>query len=139
MDKHPFLSELEKTLVEAFYNNETQREAVRKVMLHGLNEGIEQRQPFGHGLLYLVMPILKESLRDRMAREGAFAPSEAGRIVVQVASALDAAMPVYLPFLADRSPGWWRADILLLVVTLGVPLWVYHSILFPPAQRTWRR
>src|SRR5437868_469867 len=38
MDKHPFLSELEKTLVEAFYNNETQREAVRKVMLHGLNE-----------------------------------------------------------------------------------------------------
>ncbi|MGZ3585466.1 MAG: serine/threonine-protein kinase, partial [Ktedonobacterales bacterium] len=44
-----------------------------------------------HGLLYLVMPILKESLRDRMAREGVLAPSEAGRIVVQVAAALDAA------------------------------------------------
>ncbi|HEX8035888.1 MAG TPA: serine/threonine-protein kinase [Ktedonobacterales bacterium] len=44
-----------------------------------------------HGLLYLVMPILKESLRDRMTREGVFAPSEAGRIVVQVAAALDAA------------------------------------------------
>ena len=43
------------------------------------------------GLLYLVMPILKESLRDRMAREGILSPSEAGRIVVQVAAALDTA------------------------------------------------
>lgn len=43
------------------------------------------------GLLYLVMPILKESLRDRMAREGIIPPAEAGRIVVQVAAALDAA------------------------------------------------
>lgn len=36
MDKFNFLSELEQTLVEAFYNNETQREAVKKVLLAGI-------------------------------------------------------------------------------------------------------
>jgi serine/threonine-protein kinase len=43
------------------------------------------------GLLFLVMPILKESLRDRMEREGALPPSDAAKLVVQVAAALDAA------------------------------------------------
>lgn len=43
------------------------------------------------GLLFLVMPVLKESLRDRMEREGPLPPSEAGRVVVQIAAALDAA------------------------------------------------
>lgn len=43
------------------------------------------------GLLFLVMPVLKESLRDRMDREGPLPPTEAGRIVVQIAAALDAA------------------------------------------------
>ncbi len=39
-------------------------------------------------LLYLVMPILKESLRDRLRREGWLAPDEAGRLVGEVAAAL---------------------------------------------------
>ena len=43
------------------------------------------------GLLYLVMPILRESLRDRMDREGQLPPSDAAKLVVQIAAALDAA------------------------------------------------
>ncbi|HEX9036414.1 MAG TPA: serine/threonine-protein kinase [Ktedonobacterales bacterium] len=43
------------------------------------------------GLLFLVMPLLKESLRDRMEREGVIAPKEAGRIAYAVASALHTA------------------------------------------------
>jgi len=43
------------------------------------------------GLLYLVMPILRESLRDRMDREGTLPPSDAAKLVVQIAAALDAA------------------------------------------------
>ncbi len=43
------------------------------------------------GLLYLVMPILRESLRDRLGREGVLPPSEAARIAVEIASALEAA------------------------------------------------
>ncbi|MGZ3640238.1 MAG: serine/threonine-protein kinase, partial [Ktedonobacterales bacterium] len=43
------------------------------------------------GLLYLVMPILKESLRDRMTREGTLEPVEAVFLAVEVAMALDAA------------------------------------------------
>src|SRR5262249_43199149 len=43
------------------------------------------------GLLFLVMPILRESLRDRLDRDGAVAPAEAGRIAVEIASALEAA------------------------------------------------
>lgn len=43
------------------------------------------------GLLYLVMPILKESLRDRMTREGTLDPLEAIFLTVEVAQALDAA------------------------------------------------
>jgi serine/threonine-protein kinase len=42
-------------------------------------------------LLYLVMPILKESLRDRLRREGRLAPKDAGRLVGEVASALEVA------------------------------------------------
>ncbi len=44
-----------------------------------------------HGLLYLVMPVLKESLRDRMEREGTLPPSDAAKLTVQIAAALDAA------------------------------------------------
>src|SRR5579885_1698370 len=43
------------------------------------------------GLLYLVMPILRESLRDKLSREGTLQPTEAGRIAVEIASALEAA------------------------------------------------
>lgn len=43
------------------------------------------------GLLYLVMPLLKESLRDRMEREGKLIPKEAGRIAYSIASALHTA------------------------------------------------
>ncbi|MGZ3666405.1 MAG: serine/threonine-protein kinase, partial [Ktedonobacterales bacterium] len=43
------------------------------------------------GLLYLVMPILKESLRDRVTREGTLEPVEAVFLAVEVAMALDAA------------------------------------------------
>lgn len=43
------------------------------------------------GLLYLVMPVLKESLRDRMSREGTIDPVEAVFMAVEVAQALDAA------------------------------------------------
>ncbi|HEV8193462.1 MAG TPA: serine/threonine-protein kinase, partial [Ktedonobacterales bacterium] len=43
------------------------------------------------GLLFLVMPILRESLRDRLGREGILPPAEAGRIAVEIASALEAA------------------------------------------------
>jgi serine/threonine protein kinase len=42
-------------------------------------------------LLYQVMPILQESLRDRLDREGILPLAEAGRIVVEIASALEAA------------------------------------------------
>lgn len=48
------------------------------------------------GLLYLVMPVLTESLRERMDREGPLPASEAGRIVVQIAAALDAAHAIGL-------------------------------------------
>ncbi|GEM_PF-487218 len=43
------------------------------------------------GLLFLVMPLLKESLRDRLDREGRLDPKDATRLTVQIASALDAA------------------------------------------------
>lgn len=43
------------------------------------------------GLLFLVMPLLKESLRDRMEREGQLASKEAGRIAYSIASALNTA------------------------------------------------
>ncbi|HYM28589.1 MAG TPA: serine/threonine-protein kinase, partial [Steroidobacteraceae bacterium] len=43
------------------------------------------------GLLYIVMPVLTESLRDRMERERVIAPSTAAKLTVQVAAALDAA------------------------------------------------
>ena len=43
------------------------------------------------GLLFLVMPVLKESLRDRLDRERRLSPSEAARLAVQIASGLDAA------------------------------------------------
>lgn len=42
-------------------------------------------------LLYQVMPILRESLRDRLDREGTLPLAVAGRIVVEIASALEAA------------------------------------------------
>jgi protein kinase-like protein len=42
-------------------------------------------------LLYLVMPILPESLRDRLDHEERLAPEEAIRLVCEVASALEAA------------------------------------------------
>ena len=42
-------------------------------------------------LLYHVMPLLKESLRDRLEREGILSPQEAVGIVVQIASALSVA------------------------------------------------
>lgn len=45
----------------------------------------------GRRLLYQVMPIFHESLRDRLNREGALSPTEACRIAVEVASALEAA------------------------------------------------
>jgi len=43
------------------------------------------------GLLFLVMPVLKESLRDRLDREKRLTPAEAVRIGVEIASALHAA------------------------------------------------
>src|SRR5262245_36762681 len=43
------------------------------------------------GLLYLVMPLLQESLRERMEREKVLPLVDAAKIVVQVAAALDAA------------------------------------------------
>jgi Protein kinase domain len=43
------------------------------------------------GLLYLVMPVLGESLRDRLDRQGHLESAEAVRLAVEVASALDAA------------------------------------------------
>ena len=43
------------------------------------------------GLLYLVMPIMRESLRDRMSHEPKLTPNDSARLVVQIASALDAA------------------------------------------------
>jgi serine/threonine-protein kinase len=43
------------------------------------------------GLLYIVMPVLAESLRDRMERDRVIAPTEAAKLAVQVAAALDAA------------------------------------------------
>jgi len=42
-------------------------------------------------LLYLVMPILKESLRDRLERESRLDPDEAIRLVSEIASALEMA------------------------------------------------
>lgn len=43
------------------------------------------------GLLYLVMPIFGESLRDRLDHEERLAPAEAIRLVSEIASALEAA------------------------------------------------
>ena len=43
------------------------------------------------GLLYLVMPLLVESLREKMDRERLLPLSDSARLVVQVAAALDAA------------------------------------------------
>jgi serine/threonine-protein kinase len=45
----------------------------------------------GRRLLYLVMPLLHESLRDLRRREGKLPPTEASRLVLQVADGLDAA------------------------------------------------
>jgi serine/threonine protein kinase len=42
-------------------------------------------------LLYLVMPLLKESLRDRLDRERLLPPMEAARIIGEIATALQAA------------------------------------------------
>jgi serine/threonine-protein kinase len=42
-------------------------------------------------LLYHVMPLFNESLRDRLEREGMLAPKEAVRLIVQIASALSVA------------------------------------------------
>ena len=42
-------------------------------------------------LLYHVMPLLEESLRDRLEREGPLAPQEAVGLIVQIASALSVA------------------------------------------------
>ena len=47
-------------------------------------------------LLYHVMPLLKESLRDRLEREGPLSPKEAVGIVAQIASALAVAHEVGL-------------------------------------------
>lgn len=45
-----------------------------------------------HGdLLYLVMPVLRESLRDRLDREGRLSISESIRLVTEIASGLDVA------------------------------------------------
>ncbi len=43
------------------------------------------------GMLYLVMPLLVESLREKMERERLLPLSDSARLVVQIASALDAA------------------------------------------------
>src|SRR5262249_19566415 len=43
------------------------------------------------GLLFLVMPILRESLRDKLGRDGILPSVDAGRIAVEIASALEAA------------------------------------------------
>jgi tRNA A-37 threonylcarbamoyl transferase component Bud32 len=43
------------------------------------------------GLLYIIMPVLKESLRDKMDRERIIKPVEAGKLTAQIASALDVA------------------------------------------------
>jgi serine/threonine protein kinase len=45
----------------------------------------------GRRLLYLVMPLLHESLRDLRRREGKLPPAEASWLVLQVADGLDAA------------------------------------------------
>jgi eukaryotic-like serine/threonine-protein kinase len=45
----------------------------------------------GRRLLYLVMPLLRESLRDLRRREGKLSPAEASWLVLQVADGLDAA------------------------------------------------
>lgn len=44
-----------------------------------------------HGLLYLVMPVVPESLRDRLMRLGRLPAEQAVELVYQVASALEAA------------------------------------------------
>ncbi len=45
----------------------------------------------GRRLLYLVMPLLRESLRDRRRREGKLPVSEASRLMLQLAEGLEAA------------------------------------------------
>jgi serine/threonine protein kinase len=45
----------------------------------------------GKRLLYLVMPLLQGSLRDLRQREGRLPPSEAARLILQVADGLEAA------------------------------------------------
>lgn len=44
-----------------------------------------------HGLLYLVMPIMRQSLRDLIDTDGALPPSEAAQFTLQVAAGLEAA------------------------------------------------
>ncbi|MBF6589685.1 MAG: serine/threonine protein kinase [Ktedonobacterales bacterium] len=44
-----------------------------------------------HGLLYLVMPVLRGSLRERLEREGTLPPADAVELAAQVASGLYAA------------------------------------------------
>lgn len=72
--------------VERFRNEARQVAALNHPNVVPVYQFDEER-----GLLFLVMPVLKESLRDRMEREGPLPPSEAGRVVVQIAAALDAA------------------------------------------------
>jgi protein-S-isoprenylcysteine O-methyltransferase Ste14 len=48
--------------------------------------------------------------------------------------ALDSVIAAPLLFRASAAPLWWIADAVFLFVLLGVTLWVYHSILFPPRQ-----
>jgi serine/threonine-protein kinase len=56
------------------------------------------------GLLYLVMPLFGESLRDRLDRDGPIAPEEAIRLTSEVASALEAAHAQDLVHRDARTP-----------------------------------
>ncbi|MEO7002828.1 MAG: serine/threonine-protein kinase [Ktedonobacterales bacterium] len=44
-----------------------------------------------HGLLYLVMPLLRQSLRDVLQRQGRLAPTQAIRVTLEIAAALEVA------------------------------------------------
>ncbi len=69
------------------------REEVARVRKLGSRSNIVQVLDAGedHGLLYLVMPLFKESLRDRMSRYGKPPIAVAVRIARQIADALDTA------------------------------------------------
>src|SRR5579871_613872 len=73
-------------------NIESFREEARRVAALD-NPHIVPIYQFGeaHGSLYLVMPLLKESLRERLQREPVIPAATAIKITVQIASALDAA------------------------------------------------